>query len=63
MKIIITESQYNKILNENINEQYENTKYIIKILAIGYIKNKIIEPRILWGEVFGVDTYCRDGQQ
>jgi hypothetical protein len=34
---------FNKVLDENINTQYENTKYIIKILAIGYIKNKIID--------------------
>ena len=34
---------FNKVLDESINTQYENTKYIIKILAIGYIKNKIID--------------------
>ena len=34
---------FNKVLDENINTQYENTKYIIKILAIGYIKHKIID--------------------
>jgi hypothetical protein len=36
---------FNKVLNENINDQYDNTKYIIKILAIGYSKNKIIDKQ------------------